>query len=103
MECRPPLSAAARRAVGWAHLLEVQGSAEMSARLRCFARADVPVGAEPWACGAASEAGEVVAVVQTAMLVGMPYTGLREAIFTHSTIAEGLGVLLTNVPRLGVA
>ena len=44
------------------------------------------------------EAGEVVAVVQTAMLVGMPYTGLREAIFTHSTMAEGLGALLTNVP-----
>jgi pyruvate/2-oxoglutarate dehydrogenase complex dihydrolipoamide dehydrogenase (E3) component len=49
------------------------------------------------------EAGEVVAVVQTAMLAGMPYTGLREAIFTHPTMAEGLGALLTNVSRLGVA
>jgi pyruvate/2-oxoglutarate dehydrogenase complex dihydrolipoamide dehydrogenase (E3) component len=44
------------------------------------------------------EAGEVIAVVQTAMLAGLPYTGLRDAIFTHPTMAEGLNVLLTNVP-----
>lgn len=30
-----------------------------------------------------ADAGEVVAVVQTAMLAGMPYTGLRDAIITH--------------------
>jgi pyruvate/2-oxoglutarate dehydrogenase complex dihydrolipoamide dehydrogenase (E3) component len=42
-------------------------------------------------------AGEVIAVVQTAMLAGLPYTGLRDAIFTHPTMAEGLNVLLTNV------
>ncbi len=40
-----------------------------------------------------AEAGEVVAVVQTAMLAGLPYTGLRDAIFTHPTMAEGLNVL----------
>jgi pyruvate/2-oxoglutarate dehydrogenase complex dihydrolipoamide dehydrogenase (E3) component len=45
-----------------------------------------------------AEAGEVVAVVQTAMLAGMPYTGLREAILTHPTMAEGLGALFSNVP-----
>jgi len=45
-----------------------------------------------------AEAGEVVAVVQTAMLAGLPYTGLREAILTHPTMAEGLNVLLTSVP-----
>ena len=28
-------------------------------------------------------AGEVIAVVQTAMLAGLPYTGLRDAILTH--------------------
>jgi pyruvate/2-oxoglutarate dehydrogenase complex dihydrolipoamide dehydrogenase (E3) component len=28
------------------------------------------------------EAGEVMAIVQTAMLAGLPYTGLRDAIFT---------------------
>jgi hypothetical protein len=43
-------------------------------------------------------AGEVIAVVQTAMLAGLPYTGLRDAIFTHPTMAEGLNVLLANVP-----
>lgn len=45
-----------------------------------------------------AEAGEVVAVVQTAMLAGLPYTGLRDAILTHPTMAEGLTVLFANVP-----
>jgi len=45
-----------------------------------------------------AEAGEVVAVVQTAMSAGMPYTGLREAILTHPTMAEGLSALFSNVP-----
>jgi pyruvate/2-oxoglutarate dehydrogenase complex dihydrolipoamide dehydrogenase (E3) component len=45
-----------------------------------------------------ADAGEVVAVVQTAMLAGLAYTGLREAIFTHPTMAEGLNVLLASVP-----
>jgi pyruvate/2-oxoglutarate dehydrogenase complex dihydrolipoamide dehydrogenase (E3) component len=44
------------------------------------------------------EAGEVMAVVQTAMLADMPYTGLRDAILTHPTMAEGLGSLFANVP-----
>jgi pyruvate/2-oxoglutarate dehydrogenase complex dihydrolipoamide dehydrogenase (E3) component len=44
------------------------------------------------------EAGEVVAVVQTAMLAGMPYTALRDAILTHPTMAEGLGSLFSRVP-----
>jgi pyruvate/2-oxoglutarate dehydrogenase complex dihydrolipoamide dehydrogenase (E3) component len=43
-------------------------------------------------------AGEVIAVVQTAMLAGLPYTGLRDAIFTHPTMAEGLNVLFANAP-----
>jgi len=45
-----------------------------------------------------AEAGEVMAVVQTAMLAGMPYTGLRDAILAHPTMAEGLGGLFSNVP-----
>ncbi|WP_424631303.1 FAD-dependent oxidoreductase [Bradyrhizobium sp. SYSU BS000235] len=45
-----------------------------------------------------SEAGEVMAVIQTAMLAGLPYTRLREAAISHLTIAEGLGPLLGNVP-----
>jgi pyruvate/2-oxoglutarate dehydrogenase complex dihydrolipoamide dehydrogenase (E3) component len=48
-----------------------------------------------------ADAGEVLAVVQTAMLAGLPYTGLRDAILTHPTMAEGLNVLLTNVPPDG--
>lgn len=42
------------------------------------------------------DAGEVIAVVQTAMLAGMPFTGLRDALFTHPTMAEGLNVLFAN-------
>jgi pyruvate/2-oxoglutarate dehydrogenase complex dihydrolipoamide dehydrogenase (E3) component len=44
------------------------------------------------------EAGEVVAVVQTAMLAGLPYTGLRDAILAHPTMAEGLKALFSEVP-----
>ncbi len=43
-----------------------------------------------------TEASELVAVVQTAMIAGMPYTALRDAIFTHPTISEGLVMLFTN-------
>jgi pyruvate/2-oxoglutarate dehydrogenase complex dihydrolipoamide dehydrogenase (E3) component len=45
-----------------------------------------------------SEAGEVMAVAQTAMLAGLPYTTLRDAVFTHLTIAEGFGPLFAKVP-----
>jgi pyruvate/2-oxoglutarate dehydrogenase complex dihydrolipoamide dehydrogenase (E3) component len=45
-----------------------------------------------------TEASEILAAVQTAMLGGLPYTTLRDAIFTHPTTAEGLTVLLANVP-----
>jgi pyruvate/2-oxoglutarate dehydrogenase complex dihydrolipoamide dehydrogenase (E3) component len=44
------------------------------------------------------EAGEVMAVVQTAMLGGLPYTVLREAILAHPTMAEGLNGLFAAVP-----
>jgi pyruvate/2-oxoglutarate dehydrogenase complex dihydrolipoamide dehydrogenase (E3) component len=44
------------------------------------------------------EAGEVMAAVQTAMLAGLPYTGLRDAVIAHPTMAEGLGPLLSRVP-----
>lgn len=46
------------------------------------------------------EAGEVMAVVQTAMLAGLPSTALRDAIMAHPTMAEGLGPLLSVVPAL---
>jgi pyruvate/2-oxoglutarate dehydrogenase complex dihydrolipoamide dehydrogenase (E3) component len=44
------------------------------------------------------EAGEVIAVVQTAMLARMPYTALRDAIFAHPTMSEGLNALFLRVP-----
>ncbi|MEA3181289.1 MAG: hypothetical protein QOI59_4812 [Gammaproteobacteria bacterium] len=46
-----------------------------------------------------AEAGELIAVVQTAMLTGAPYTVLRDAILTHPTIAEGLTVLFHAEPQ----
>ncbi|MDR3620159.1 MAG: FAD-dependent oxidoreductase [Paludisphaera borealis] len=45
-----------------------------------------------------AEAGELMAVVQVAMIAGLPYTALRDAILTHPTIAEGLGALFAAVP-----
>jgi pyruvate/2-oxoglutarate dehydrogenase complex dihydrolipoamide dehydrogenase (E3) component len=39
------------------------------------------------------EAGEVVAAVQVAMVAGLSYATLRDTIFTHPTIAEGLNEL----------
>ncbi len=46
-----------------------------------------------------AEAGEVMAAVQVAMLAGLPYTALRDAILTHPTMAEGLAALFSSVPR----
>ena len=45
-----------------------------------------------------AEASEQMAVVQTAMLGGLRYTALRDAIFTHPTAAEGLIGLFSNAP-----
>jgi pyruvate/2-oxoglutarate dehydrogenase complex dihydrolipoamide dehydrogenase (E3) component len=44
------------------------------------------------------EAGEVMAVMETAMLADLPYTRLRDAVLAHPTMAEGLGFLFANVP-----
>lgn len=43
-------------------------------------------------------AGEIMAVVQVAMIAGLPYTALRDAIFTHPTLPEGLISLFSAVP-----
>ncbi len=45
-----------------------------------------------------ADGGEAVAAIQTAMLAGLPYPKLRDAVIAHSTTAEGLGLLLENVP-----
>jgi len=46
------------------------------------------------------EGSEMMAAVQTAMVGGLPYTVLRDAIFTHPTTAEGLVFLLASVPAI---
>jgi pyruvate/2-oxoglutarate dehydrogenase complex dihydrolipoamide dehydrogenase (E3) component len=46
------------------------------------------------------EAGEVMAVVQTAMLAGLPFSALRDAILAHPTMAEGLNVLFSSIKPL---
>jgi pyruvate/2-oxoglutarate dehydrogenase complex dihydrolipoamide dehydrogenase (E3) component len=43
-------------------------------------------------------AGETMAVVQIAMIAGLPYTALRDAVLTHPTLAEGIGVLFSSEP-----
>jgi len=45
------------------------------------------------------EASEPMAAVQTAMLGRMPYTMLRDAIFTHPTMSEGPIGLLASIPE----
>jgi pyruvate/2-oxoglutarate dehydrogenase complex dihydrolipoamide dehydrogenase (E3) component len=44
-----------------------------------------------------AEASEMMAAVQTAMLGQLPFTLLRDALFTHPTAAEGLTILLAGV------
>lgn len=50
-----------------------------------------------------AEAGEVMSIVQTAMQAGVPYTFLRDSIFAHPTMAEGLNVLFSSLLRGGAA
>ena len=46
----------------------------------------------------AVDAGEIIGSVQIAMIAGLPYTALREAILTHPTLVEGLNFLFAAVP-----
>lgn len=45
----------------------------------------------------AAEGGEVMAVVQIAMQAGLPATALRDTIFAHPTMAEGLNDLFAHL------
>ena len=45
------------------------------------------------------EAGELMGTVQLAMLAGLPYTALRDAMFAHPTMTEGLKALFMGVPQ----
>ena len=48
-----------------------------------------------------AQAGEVMAVVQMAMLGGLPFTALRDGILAHPTLAEGLNMLFAAVGPAG--
>jgi pyruvate/2-oxoglutarate dehydrogenase complex dihydrolipoamide dehydrogenase (E3) component len=43
-------------------------------------------------------AGEIMATVQVAMIAGLRYTALRDAVLTHPTLAEGLTPLFSSMP-----
>lgn len=43
------------------------------------------------------EGGELMAIIQVAMMGKLPYTALREGIFTHPTLAEGLNNLFMTL------
>jgi pyruvate/2-oxoglutarate dehydrogenase complex dihydrolipoamide dehydrogenase (E3) component len=45
-------------------------------------------------------AGEIMASVQIAMIGGLPYTVLRDAVLTHPTLVEGLIGLLSSAPTV---
>src|SRR5262245_50317941 len=43
------------------------------------------------------EGGEIMAIIQMAMMGGLPYTALKEGMFTHPTLAEGLNTLFMTL------
>jgi pyruvate/2-oxoglutarate dehydrogenase complex dihydrolipoamide dehydrogenase (E3) component len=43
------------------------------------------------------EGGEIMAMIQIAMLGNLPYTALRDAVFAHPTLAESLNTLFSSV------
>jgi pyruvate/2-oxoglutarate dehydrogenase complex dihydrolipoamide dehydrogenase (E3) component len=45
-------------------------------------------------------AGEIMSSVQVAMIAGLPYTALRDAVLTHPTLVEGLAPLFSSEPSL---
>ncbi len=45
------------------------------------------------------ESGELMSTVQLAMLAGLPYTLLRDSMFAHPTMTEGLKALFMGVPQ----
>jgi len=43
------------------------------------------------------EGGEIMAMIQIAMMGNLPYTALRDAVFAHPTLAESLNTLFSTV------
>ncbi len=46
------------------------------------------------------EGGEVMSVLQTAMMGGLPYTAIRDGVFAHPTLAESLNNLFATLATL---
>ena len=46
------------------------------------------------------DAGEIMSSAQIAVIAGLPYTALRDAILAHPTLLEGLGPLFSSVPSM---
>ena len=44
------------------------------------------------------EGGEIMSMLQIAMMGKLPYTALREGIFAHPTLAESLNTLFMTIP-----
>ncbi len=44
-----------------------------------------------------AEGGEIMTIIQVAMMGKLPYTALKEGIFSHPTLAEGLNDLFTTL------
>jgi pyruvate/2-oxoglutarate dehydrogenase complex dihydrolipoamide dehydrogenase (E3) component len=45
-------------------------------------------------------AGEIMGSVQVAMIAGLPYTALRDAVLAHPTLVEGLSGLFSSAPSV---
>src|SRR2546425_5319219 len=45
-------------------------------------------------------AGEILAAVQVAIIAGLPYKALRDAVLTHPTLVEGLIPLFSSAPSV---
>jgi pyruvate/2-oxoglutarate dehydrogenase complex dihydrolipoamide dehydrogenase (E3) component len=82
--------------VPMAAVLRARSLMETRGFLKCLVERDTEriVGFAAFGVGA----GEIMGCVQIAMLGGMPYTALREAILAHPTIPEGLLALFSTAP-----
>jgi pyruvate/2-oxoglutarate dehydrogenase complex dihydrolipoamide dehydrogenase (E3) component len=49
-----------------------------------------------------ADADGLMATMQMAMPANLPYSRIRDAVFAHPTMAEGLGSLFSNVPPRSV-
>ena len=51
------------------------------------------------AAALAVEGGEVMSMLEIAMMAQLPYTVLQDGIFAHPTLAEGLNTLFMNLQK----